>query len=372
MKRICSVVILVLVLLCGCGQSEEKYIASLGKENVNVNSEFSMLHEMVNTDEGVYRLGDFDDVQYIEWSMGKSVALCSKPNCSHMGEECNAYLSSPYFIYAYGDYLYIVAENNDYSGMSLYRMSFDGSEKEELYSLVQFDENDRDKLSMFYQFIIHKGYGYFICNRTYADLETEFETPLYKIELKKNGEMKEIFSVKGYDNHLFFCGKNDTGIYVSNTYIEDINKRPYETACDNYYIDIASGEAQCIEELENKGLYSVHGDYGYYVDGTKYSMFNFKDKSKREIIDCGMDFVVFYDEDYMYVDTHIGVSINALPLSERVIYVYTYDGELVKTYEGLKDAAVVAIKDDNLMIMERSEEDDSLVYSIKNMEDSVK
>jgi len=368
MKRICSAVILVLVLLCGCGQSEEKYLASLGKENVNVNSDFRNTHRMVNTDEGVYKLGDFGDVQYIEWSTGKSVALCSKPNCSHIGEECNAYFPSPRFIYAYGDYLYIVAENNDYSGMSLYRMSFDGSEKEELYSLVQFDENDSGKVTLFYQFIIHKGYGYFVCNRTYADFETECETPLYKIELKKNGEMKEIFSVKGYENHLFFGGKNDTGIYFHNAYIKDINARPYETACDNYYIDIASGEAQCIEELENTGLHSVRGDYGYCIYGTKYSMFNFKDKSKREIIDCGMDFEVYYGDDYMYVDTNIGVAINELPLSERVIYVYTYDGELVKTYEGLKDAAVIAIKDNSLMIMEESEEDGSPVFSIKNME----
>jgi len=366
MKRICSAFILVLVLLCGCAQSEEKYLESLGEEKMNVNSDYSRLHQMVNTDEGVYKFGDFNDVQYIEWSTGKSVMLCSKPNCSHTGEECNAYISRG-CMYAYGDYLYIVAVNNDHSGISLYRMSFDGSEKQELYSLVQFDENDDGKSAFYYKFIIHKGYGYFVCNYTYNDLKTEFETPVYKIELKKNGEMKEIFSGKGYDNQVYIGVKNDTGIYVNHTYIKDIDKRPYETVSDNYYIDIASGEAQCIEELENKGLYWVHGDYGYYVDGTKYSMFNFKDKSKREIIDCGTDFEVFYDEDYMYVDTDIGVAIDELPLSERVIYVYTYDGELVKTYEGLKDAAVVAIKDDNLMIMEESEEDDSLVYSIKNM-----
>lgn len=368
MKKKCSIVILLMLLLSACGQSEEKYLAALGEEKVNVNSDFSKTHEMVNTDEGVYKLEDFVGVQYIEWSTGKSLALCSKPNCSHFGEECNAYLSTPHYIYAYGDYMYIVADSSDNLGMSLYRISFDGSEKQELYRLVQFDENDSDKVSLYYQFIIHKGYGYFVCNRTYNDLETEFETPVYKIELKKNGEMKEIFSVKGYDNAVFFCGKNDTGIYVKNNSIKDISKRPYEKSCDNYYIDVTSGEVECIEELENKGLYSVNGDCGYYVDGTKYMMFNFKDKSLKEIIDCGTEYEVFYDEKYMYVDTHIGVSINELPLSERIIYVYTYDGELVKTYEGLKDSAVVAINDDNLMIMEESEEDGSSVFSIKNME----
>ena len=105
MKRICSAVILLFILLCGCGQSEEEYLISLGKENTGINSDYSRVHNQVITEECVYKLEDFMGVQYIEWSTGKSIPLCSKPNCSHYTEGCNAYLSMPHYIYAYGDYM---------------------------------------------------------------------------------------------------------------------------------------------------------------------------------------------------------------------------------------------------------------------------
>ena len=58
----------------------------------------------------------------------------------------------------------------------------------------------------------------------------------------------------------------------------------------------------------------------------------------------------------MYIDTHIGCSTRNTPLSERVMYVYDYEGVHVKTIDGLKDTAVVAIKGNDMLILDVDED----------------
>ena len=355
MKKLYIILCILLSLcICGCSGSEESYLAELGGEREDVNSYYDKLYDKIVTEKGVYRIAD-DGIHYIEWNSGKDIPLCNRPDCRHDSEECNAYLPMAAKIYSYGNYIYAIAYSMDMQGISLYRMSFDGSEKIELNKMLYFDENDSDISTLTYQFIIYKGYGYFVCNHTYEDLKTESDTTLYKIKLTKDSEMEEVFTVSGYDNAIFFSGTDDNGIYVYHTHI-DVSKKPYERMCDNYYINTDTEKSERIAGLDNRGLYRVHGRKGYYIDDTKYMMFDLEEKTSEEIVDCGTDMEVFFDNKYMYIDTHIGCSTRNTPLSERVMYVYDYEGVHVKTIDGLKDTAVVAIKGNDMLILDVDED----------------
>ena len=53
-------------------------------------------------------------------------------NCKHNDSTCNAYFNAPLNIQAYDGKIYVVARGSKDRTESLYRISLDGSKKEEL------------------------------------------------------------------------------------------------------------------------------------------------------------------------------------------------------------------------------------------------
>ena len=176
-----------------------------------------------------YINSDTDNICYIDFESKKNIPLCSRINCGHNSDDCNAHLSFASNLCAYGDYIYVIADSTDKTGQSLYRMSFDGSEKVELRQLIYSDEHDPDASTINTQFIIYKGYGYFVCNLISSDPKKELTLAVYKMRLDSDSDMKEIFSITGCSNMMFFAGKDDEGIYIMYTYYD---KETYKKCCD--------------------------------------------------------------------------------------------------------------------------------------------
>lgn len=361
MKKI-LLILITIMLLCGCGKSEEQYLSDLGEEREDINQDFDKLQQTIIVgDAACYIDSDTDNICYIDFESKKSIPLCSRLNCGHDSDDCNAHLSFATNLCAYGDYMYAIANSMDKTGRSLYRMSFDGSEKVELKRLTYFDENDPDASGFNTEFIIYKGYGYFVCNLSSADPKKELTLTVYKMRLDSDSDMKEIFSLTGCSNMMFFAGKDDEGIYIKYIYYD---KETDKLCCDNYFFNVADNTAEIIPELEDRGLNYVHNGKMYYHNGTKYMMIDKYDNSVTEIFDCKADYVTYFDKQYIYLDTGIAVGSAQITPEERKVYVIDYEGNFIGTFEGLNELAVIAIKDGKLIASKYDEETETNEYTI--------
>lgn len=359
MKKI-AIILITIMWLCGCGKSEDKYLSDLGEEREDINQDFDNLQETIIVGDGAYYINsDTDNICYIDFESKKNIPLCSRINCGHDSDDCNAHLFFASNLCAYGDYMYAIADSTDKTGQSLYRMSFDGSEKVELRHLVYSDEHDPDASTINTQFIIYKGYGYFVCNLISSDPKKELTLTVYKMRLDSDSDMKEIFSLTGCSNMMFFAGKDDEGIYIMYTYYD---KETYKKCCDNYFFNVADNTTELIPELKEKGLNYVNNGKMYYHNGTKYMMIDKYDNSVKELFDCKADYVTYFDKQYIYLDTSIAVGSAQITPDERKVYVIDYEGNFIGTFEGLNELGVIAIKDGKLIASKYDEETETNEY----------
>lgn len=361
------------LILSACQLSETEYLASLGEEtDTYVNFKGNNTEFM--TDKGVYLWsndGEYATLQYVDFEKGKPVPVCDKVNCSHESKECNANLKAPVMqMCAYGDYIYVIGNNEDATARVLYRFSFDGSVKEELLPLTYLDENDIGQPCS-YQFIVYKGYGYLVQNNTSEDLSKEYDVTLQKIRLEKSGKVEDVFTLKGLDNMMFLGKTDDEGIYIQYAHLK--SEKSMESQEDYYYYNVNTGKTTLISELEGKGLKGVKGDiiyYSYVLENDNqglYCAYNIKDKTEWEVFDCKASFLAYYDNDYTYLDTYFGLIKGEISDSERKIYVLNNENKLVDTYDNLGNACIIAIKDGRVLTVESTETEQN--YKVINMND---
>ena len=207
-KIIIAAYILLCVCLTGCGGTNQKdYGENYNQEQDAQN--FSMIRNAAATENGFYVLQD-QYVYFIDKKSKKAVPLCGKPNCKHKDNSCNAHFTHPENIQVYAGNLYVVAGGSEELTCSLYRISLDGSQREELKVLFRYDSGDS---GCSLDFTIHRGYGYMAVNWMQKDREKKTQT-LYQIPLDSSDEKKEVAKVTGYvplinvnetrGNHIYF------------------------------------------------------------------------------------------------------------------------------------------------------------------------
>ena len=129
-------------------------------------------------------------IWFVDKKSEKTIPLCGKPNCTHMEHSCNAYFSVPLSIQAYDGSIYVVARGTKSGTESLYRISEDGSKREELKTLYTCEEGD---MSCCLDFVIHRGYGYMVTNWVQKDRIEKTQT-LYRIALDSTNEKEGLFT----------------------------------------------------------------------------------------------------------------------------------------------------------------------------------
>ena len=128
-NKILIVCIVICISLTGCGEKKQE---DYGEEYNQMQDaqNFSALQEAAATENGFYVIQD-NCIYFIDSKSGKTVPLCGKPNCKHKDNSCNAYLRVAHKIQVYDGNIYVVARGVEERTESLYRMSLDGSKRED-------------------------------------------------------------------------------------------------------------------------------------------------------------------------------------------------------------------------------------------------
>ena len=134
-----------------------------GKDAANtylVNDNFQCLTE---SDSAIYKLvSSRDFILYYDKGSGNSGPLCSKPDCDHTGNECDAYVCGASSLQYYDGSLYFVALDPNTFPIEtwLWKSDASGKNREKIKQL------DRESIIYYYQpqsFIIHRGNLYLFC-----------------------------------------------------------------------------------------------------------------------------------------------------------------------------------------------------------------
>ncbi|MBR3382586.1 MAG: hypothetical protein IKG85_06060 [Clostridia bacterium] len=97
-------------------------------------------NNILETEDSIYYLYD-DHLYFSDKSYKDFMPLCSRPNCSHDSEDCDAFIYTKSGIWIYGKHIYYVDDVFDENGSiaftepALWRMRLDGTQHEKLMQL---------------------------------------------------------------------------------------------------------------------------------------------------------------------------------------------------------------------------------------------
>lgn len=274
----------------------------------------------------VWGVGKYSDMLlFTDMASGKTIPLCNRPNCKHEQEKesCNAYFSSategkityePSYVQYYENNLYILGWNSD-GYVCLFKVSADGSNREEYMRLYRADTSNPDKTNessssewLVPDVCIHRGYVYFINQResnpkirrmklgNNEDVEVIYET---------NGSRPNLYRMEGYGDFVFF----QTGHYTDSS-LENTEGGIYAYNIQNGEISFVKRDAISTYMVKNDAIY-----YATEKEVRKYSLSNQADeifcKTKETYP------VISLDSNYVYV------------VNDMIISVYDYEGKVV-------------------------------------------
>lgn len=321
MKKCFVVVIFCMIFLCSCGKKHPDYIAS--------NTGSGWIFSPIITSGNGYYYNDFSSskmsLKYFDSTKNETVYLCSRPECTHDGNEfCNA--TSEKYTYLgmseYEDKIYIEAGEYDETKaevvFKLLRAEKDGSELSEVASFgkqkywegiwpVAGKVTDNP--------VIHRGKAYL--PYILSGDENMVRWSIAEIDIYK-GSVKTIFKEdsNGYLSNICADGEN---LFFTLFNYKDKN---YEYVL--YHYDIKKGKIEslsCPQKFLNKGA-AMNGKYYYPAleegsEGESHGMYSY-DPSNKEIVllnnpitdflcdsiseDCSLKF----DGKYWYVCIDVG------------------------------------------------------------------
>ena len=344
-KRISALIIFFAVFFfSGCMQFENKSIGS-GSDRYNYLSDSqliksgapSILREYAKGEYGYYsKVGKF--LYFTDAETMESTALCNKPNCLHNNENCNAHIGVVYDI-AYNDgYIYYNTTGtleHDKIGTELYRVKWDGTEREHLryfqYNVAEW--------------CIHRGYMYYVCllygdsyyggfsdsnncdayvyRLKLSDIDAEPEQVYFAEEIHKDAS---ISSISAFGENLYFMiygySRSDSKELISD-FIK-VNLFTFEAkkmqADDGRRISypMLLGDRLVFSYARND-----KGEYEYYVT-------DFDGENPEWLITVSAFERVFCDGTYLYVDNAeaFGYTNPDRDNAEKVRRFKVYDAEL--------------------------------------------
>lgn len=308
----------------------DESLLTLDGSNTN---RFLSLYGIMKTDTGFYYMNDSSDLfmnlHYYDIGSAQNIYLCSRPECSHTGEESCTATSRKYHVNnlcMYGGKLYLnVTETNDTQAMfKLLRVEPDGSGLTELTTFSTIDAMT--------------GNSYLIAGMAREDSE-----------MQKNMLCHRGWAVLTYQ----YESLSDSGL------------RYYGTVMYN----LVTGESVLLPEMDsNEGAgqnsFSCYGDYIYY--NTRYkkgkkqrlSRFNVKDGTVEEIAFSNSyngvyvvadDDTIFYNDDFANLNEYrisTGISKSRDKFYRRVVEIPVNDeaGEPVTLDDGTPE--VIEIRED--------------------------
>ena len=161
MKKVISLVMIVMLLLTGCHFSSGQSVATDATEAIAVYDWMAGESPVSPQRTGLFRAGlnivdhevtasgvyfiykDF--ILYSDDQSDSIIKLCGRPDCTHDTQDCNAYLKDGSQIAYCNGYLYAVTGNQSEEACKLVRMDLDGDNRVEILDLLKFaKENGGD------------------------------------------------------------------------------------------------------------------------------------------------------------------------------------------------------------------------------------
>ena len=325
MKKSITIIVLFILLLCfmtGCDSIGSADISSEGEVfegflNTEYNSEtdyqyfFGDLSKVVLVGDGYY-LNNYDKLYYMKKDTMQPMPVCSKIDCEHATNDCDAYIDSVSALRYYDGYLYYVVMHGRNENV-LYRRALDGSKVEKVCDLISSEDMLITELG------IHRGY------MLYSVIESEDSCALYRVDLNKKKNEK-IYTYKAFYADLYrFIGYGYGVLFIKECALDkDYSAFRYDLC----YYDYTKNRISVV--LENSG-----GDYAvaddniyYYADGGVYK---YDTKSGNRELFYAADEPVFvsYDGKHLYLDNGWAYNLELINESECRIYIVDMDGKLM-------------------------------------------
>lgn len=270
---------------------------------------FSSLRYAAYTDEGFYVYDNSTDlVSFVDKESCKMVPLCSKPDCAHNDEACDAFYCTLQAIFAYDDKIYVVAEDMKTSTMCLYRLNRDGSGRTLIKSLFAIENGS----AYSFGFALHKGCLYMISDTFDDDIYTEDDSVLYCYALDSK-DKKEILSYKGYQASISIINFDGDNIYLRvferaepSFKAEEVCKYFCYNIKDETMAELNVPKEYDVDYCYNDRILAVYSEYDpatYFI--TKYEMNQFDlDGKNRKTIYTNENFEFCHycvDSKYVYM-----------------------------------------------------------------------
>lgn len=326
MKRYISVILIISICcMCsvyGCASGAVSTQGEAGGSSVNYNflsdcqlvksgSDSSSIN-VAKGEEGYYvAIGKY--IYYVDGNTMSSIILCSKPNCLHNNEQCNAFIGANDGIMFNQGYLYTFIDadiDNDFVGRELIRISVDGTLKETCF-YTEYMPVD---------WMIHRGYLFYSVKK-YTDADytqsTNCDAYLYRLSLNSaNAKPEEVYYAQeveqnanigelvAFDSSLFFWisgnSREDKANEISKTICMNIN------TCETKEMLSPKGEELFSPKLLGSNL--VFGG-GVTAEGYQYYKTDINGDCVEPFIEIKKDEQIICDGKYLYVDNALGLSV---------------------------------------------------------------
>lgn len=252
-------------------QTDQTSVISGIRTGIKRQGIFSVANSFECTDDGVYYMCNTGEGSYLyfgDHDTNTMVKLCSRPDCDHSGEDCDAYFENAVNICYYNGYLYTVQNMAE-----LWRISLDGSQRAFILDGTSVDSK---YTGSFAPTIWNGVFSYFL---TYPD-ETG-ATKLDAFYLKLDGSMKEPARMdSGY-----FSG-NDGVNFIMNATVDEAG----QTGVFMYHWDpVTNTRTRLIERSTYQNGY-WGTDAGYVLDGNNaICRLNYEDGSEEVLFATGLE-----------------------------------------------------------------------------------
>lgn len=314
-KSISIFVVLVLLLLVGCSITPQN--TPPAKAASNAYSQANLRNGFVETPEGYYYQND-NLIYFCQRGGDAFYPLCSKPNCAHNDDNCNAWCGVAFGYY--NDALYAVLSDATLGQYDLVRMNPDGTDHTVVTHFAPRQGGG-------YQFYVHQGKLYIYAS---ADLSLPLEEQtdrLILLDLSDNSQT-EPFSDFFREGNRFSI----LSLYGGKLYVLAQEDPAQEDFCV-MELDSVTGATKKLLSLQLGIVYATDTTLCYLEPGVGFRECDLK---SGEIKDCGLPvndaWWAAYDEDYIYL---MGYGRN--DDKDHTLYFLSRDYELLDQVELTND-----------------------------------
>lgn len=318
-----------LFLLSACGKTEEESTedAAAAKGSDEVEPDFA--YQFVAESENGYYFWErmsrnqwYPRLMFMDRESGRVVPLCSRPDCAHEGEECNAYFRETHrdgggvdkqYLQYYEGNLYAVGLSED-AYVVLFRIKADGSgEWETGAKLYRTDYAATGEWNT-PDVLINDGYVYFT-NR-YRKVQRLERMPI------GGGRSEDVF--KGDSDassvDIYRIKSNGGSLFFQVTSYRDDDPGNYKAAAYRY--DPEAGQCSLIME-GFPGTFTVCDGFLYYCGSEGLCRYSIQDQTTEILVDQPMNMpTITLTRDYIIVCAH---------LDDGALTLYDYEGKKITT-----------------------------------------